>query len=453
MRRNADEDLRKLERAALAGNEEAAERLYKERTRRGLYQEVEIPSRWISLLGPHAEVSDDADEIEVKDEHATPGWPPMTAYLVANGPAESTYVRVGDLDYEGVLHAPDIVDGALKDIAAWDGATRTVRLRVVPDPLRRNSVDENRRREQRRAGSTGDNEDRLKAAISAERSDGEAARIDRLVRYATWRVGEVMRPNAPGAWDRDALQITPQAIANMILEAGRTDSRVDDCVLERFRQRRWCVEERHEEPCFYDGCADCEENCAPPEEGGGSPRYNHKIAAAFVIPHDDEMALGIKAVVTPGFQDGMTPTFRLAFGDAFRVWPAWSNLAATTPSLKTYEEHAVDTDDVRVWDNGGRTADRFTVLMQGETDDEPFYLTISSSQHPSHPQGIWIVDTEAVIDIDGDNALGLELTPWQELLPQGVLNAIWATRGSQIVRLPRALAERWARLTLANYWS
>ena len=110
-----------------------------------------------------------------------------------------------------------------------------------------------------------------------------------------------------------------------------------------------------------------------------------------------------------------------------------------------------DVDAVSGWDNFGRTADRFTILMQGETDGEPFYFSILSNASPSHPgRGIWMRESETHDPVDAE---GAQLEPWQERLPTDVLNAIWEERGRSIVRVPRELAERWAVLVRGDYWS
>ena len=336
-----------------------------------------------------------------------------------------------------------------------------------PDCKYRRNGDEELRRRQRRAKTTSDQEDLLQAAIAAERADGQAARVQRLVHYAVWRVGEVMRPRDPAAWEREGGEVTPKVIASLILSATRLDSASPgrgsalntSAVIEDFRQRRMCVEEHHDEPCVYDDCDACQD-CVPPEEGGGAPVYRQKVAAAFAFARPDEVAIGIMATVTNdgglvsaprSWTQSTTNPFRVAFGDDFRHWPLWDQVARRAVSLKGYEEELTDVDDVRVWDNFGRTADRFTILMQGETDGEPFYFSILSNASPSHPgRGIWMRESEPHDPVDAE---GAQLEPWQELLPTDVLNAIWEERGRSIVRVPRELAERWAVLARGNYWS
>lgn len=356
----------------------------------------------------------------------------------------------------------------------------------------RANMDEDRRGLERRARSTGAPDDAFRADVAAERSDGQARRVNELVRYAVWRVGEVMRPRDPMAWERARGPVTSKAIASMLLDACRLEdataarkkptdrakrkkprgagsefrgsSITTSVAIEDFQQRRPCVEERHEEPCVYDGCAACEEECIDPEEGGGCPRYRQKVAAAFAFARDQQIALGIKATSTDhwgliasprSWVDSSANPFEVVFGHQFDSWPLWATLLGITPSLAQYEEDLFDTDDVRVWDNGGRTADRYTILMQGrpsDEDDNPSYLTITSSRNPTNPQGVWLMSTDASVDVDDDETNGPELDPWTELLPQDVRNAIWEERGRSIVRLSREVAERWARLTLAGYF-
>lgn len=350
--------------------------------------------------------------------------------------------------------------------------------RLAGRELRRNS-DESRRREQRRAGQTNSDEDILRSAIADERSDGQAGRLNRFVNYALWRVAEVMQPKNPAGWLRgrgEEAPFTPYDMGATILRSIRFEASrrptwkgegdppaaiQTSVVVKSFQQKRPCYDPRHGEACSYDGCPACEEDCALPQEFGGVERYYRKVAAAFAYTHGDELALGIKATPTQDTNvskrqtiDGRTNPFRTVFGDSFMGrWPGWeerSPLSRRMVPLDAYEDQISDVDEVRVWDNMGRTADRFTILMHGEVNDEPFYVSILSSASPTHPQrGIWMIESETSLH----DAEGLELDPWQELLPIDVLNAIWEERGRSIVRVPREIAERWATLTLGNYWS
>lgn len=394
--------------------------------------------------------------------------------LIARHGHEANYINFGEVHSDSVWRYIE----KLKRHREWDGKVRA----KIRNP--RPNMDESRRGLERRARSTGAPDDLLRHDVASERADGQARRVEELVRYAVWRVGEVMRPRDPGAWERAGGPVTSKAIAALILDAIRLDDAgkakraktkksghrgsaiTTSVAIEDFQQRRPCVEERHEEPCVYDGCRDCLDNCIDPEEGGGAPRYRQKVAAAFAFARDAEVALGIKATVTDqhglisgprSWVDSSSNPFEVVFGHQFEHWPLWVTLMGLTPSLAIWEEDLVDTDDVRVWDNGGRTADRFMILMQGQTprdaeDGEPFHLTISSNRQPTNPQGIWMIDTDAAIDLDDTDVIGHELEPWQELLPRDVRDAIWDTRGRSIVRLPRELAERWARLTLGGHF-
>lgn len=331
-----------------------------------------------------------------------------------------------------------------------------------PPPAKRNphrNMDERRRKLERRARASGSLEDAARAAVDAERADGgQARRIDRMVRYGVWRVGEVMNPRDPNAWERNSEHVTTRKIAELVLRAstGAGDVLLRDVVSEQFRQRRLCVEERHDRPCVYDGCVACEEECVPPEDGGGAPRYDWKTASALVMAHGDELAIGIRAMPSLGGPSGVG---RSSLGVMVHGSPRWDGddgLRRRCTTLDQYEEDLVDVDDVRVWDNGGRTADRFTILMQGEIpkgddDGEPFHITITSNSYPNHPQGFWM-RSEATIDLDDTEQTGVEQEPWTELLPRGVLDAIWADRGAALVVVPRQFAERWAVLKLAGYF-
>ena len=46
---------------------------------------------------------------------------------------------------------------------------------------------------------------------------------------------------------------------------------------------------------------------------------------------------------------------------------------------------------IDTWDNGGETADRFTIAISGLSldDDEHNTFIIGSSSNPTHPQGFW----------------------------------------------------------------
>jgi hypothetical protein len=43
--------------------------------------------------------------------------------------------------------------------------------------------------------------------------------------------------------------------------------------------------------------------------------------------------------------------------------------------------------NIRIYDNGGKTFDRFTVIYMGEPEGNGLYGARGMSEHPSHPQG------------------------------------------------------------------
>lgn len=348
--------------------------------------------------------------------------------------------------------------------------------------------DETRRDTERSARASGDPESAFRAAVRAERGDGLATRVDRFVEWSLWRSGEVFRPQNPGAWAHEP-HLDRKKIAELVLSVAKLEHGLeeqaaipgvpapgywrptDDSItavetsiyVEEFQQIRPCVEERHDEdPCTYDLCAPCLEDCVPPEEGGGCLPYNHKVAAAFVVSNGEEMVLGIKAA--PTFFGANAPTDTRMMDDVFGHW--WgtggqSRLRRLTRAM-TLDQHDEALNDglefqagtVQVWDNGGRTADRFFILMEGEKpsasgsdESDPDYLVISSSRHPSHPQGIWI--THEFGDHEPD-AVALE--PWTELVPPDVLDAIWSTRGSPLLRESNEVIVRWALLVLGGFF-
>ena len=45
-------------------------------------------------------------------------------------------------------------------------------------------------------------------------------------------------------------------------------------------------------------------------------------------------------------------------------------------------------DSVRIYDNGGKTADRYTVVFMAQPQSRGLYSCISMSEQPFHPQGV-----------------------------------------------------------------
>ncbi len=43
---------------------------------------------------------------------------------------------------------------------------------------------------------------------------------------------------------------------------------------------------------------------------------------------------------------------------------------------------------IRIYDNGGKTADRYTVVYMDEPEGKGLYGARGMSEHPTHPQGI-----------------------------------------------------------------
>ena len=45
---------------------------------------------------------------------------------------------------------------------------------------------------------------------------------------------------------------------------------------------------------------------------------------------------------------------------------------------------------IECWDNGGKTADRFTIAISGlmSVEDEPYTYFLGASKNPYHPQGV-----------------------------------------------------------------
>lgn len=43
--------------------------------------------------------------------------------------------------------------------------------------------------------------------------------------------------------------------------------------------------------------------------------------------------------------------------------------------------------NVRIYDNGGRTFDRFTAIFMDWRERSGLYVALGMSEHPSHPQG------------------------------------------------------------------
>ena len=71
----------------------------------------------------------------------------------------------------------------------------------------------------------------------------------------------------------------------------------------------------------------------------------------------------------------------------------------------------------RVYDNGGRTADRYTIV----TISKPFY-SIYSSPAPSHPLGVWgAEETQEPVDEYESDHLGRRIPSGK--LPESVVKA------------------------------
>ena len=45
------------------------------------------------------------------------------------------------------------------------------------------------------------------------------------------------------------------------------------------------------------------------------------------------------------------------------------------------------TNEIRIYDNGGKTFDRFTVVYMNEPEGKGLYGARGMSEHPFHPQG------------------------------------------------------------------
>ncbi len=291
----------------------------------------------------------------------------------------------------------------------------------------------------------------------------QAEILDRFVKYAVWRSGEVMRPRNPMSWENDGplgcrrvVEIVNECLGRGIAESvmrERPSPVVYDIAVEAFQQVRPCVDERHHEPCAYDGCQACLEECIPPEEGGGAPAYDRKVAAVFAAPLvDDQLLIGIKATperLRNGWPGGSADPLYVVFRERTQaIGSGESRRLGVTPNL--FMERLVDTDEVRVYDNGGRTADRFTILMRGETDEDPWDIAIAASANQA-PNGVWMT-IEAAFDPDEPGEVGRELDPWQELLHRDVLDRLWDERGAEILRVPCEVAALWVDLVRVGHF-
>lgn len=143
-----DERRRRLERAAKAGDHDAAARLRQEEARLGMptsalqvvwrpadditIQAVDIPSWWIAELGPH-----ESADFEILDSRWTDGAPPVEAQLLRG--TEATYVQIfsdpaGAQNMLGDFDADDLVDGNTISLSRVWGAgpnSRLLRVRIV----------------------------------------------------------------------------------------------------------------------------------------------------------------------------------------------------------------------------------------------------------------------------------------------------------------------------------
>lgn len=345
---------------------------------------------------------------------------------------------------------------------------------VVETPVRRNSnSDEHLRRLERARLAYPDDVTALIAyARELDRVGrpgmAQAEALDRWVKYGVWRSGEVMRPRDPMSWERDGTlglrvvaNIVNECLAPMHAESimrGRPSGVVYDSAVAPFQQVRPCVDERHDVPCPYDGCEAClEEGCVPPEDGGGAPVYDRKVAAVFAASLiDDQLLIGVKATparVVNGWPGGSADPIYIVFGEHSR---AVASGVASGESLRrsaTLDNFkSLDAENVRVYDNGGLTDDRFTILRRGNVDGEPWALTISASVNQDS-DGVWMSYESSFDPDDPDEHVGRELVPWQELLHRSVLDRLWDERGPAILRVPRETAALWADLVrLGHFW-
>lgn len=314
----------------------------------------------------------------------------------------------------------DILDGGHRTSAAAHAGLKEIPAYVLREEKRMNG-DEDRRRRERRARETGSAADAFRAAVAAERVDGQARRLDRWVEYALWRMGEVVTPGDPMKFQRDPSitmyedelpAFSKAHVARLVARSRGGNVAVSG--------GQWGID---------------------PIGGWG---YTRVIVGAYSRERDGQVCLALKATPAVGgnraFYRDLFP--RLVGDDVF----------ASAVSLDRYEEDAVDTDDVRVYDNGGETADRYTILLRGEVQEEPFDLTIGANAHPDHPQGIWM-HVESSFDPDEPGHVGQELVPWTRLVSPGLFHTLWDYRGHAALKVPNEIAHRWVELVLGGYFS
>jgi len=296
--------------------------------------------------------------------------------------------------------------------------------------VRRNS-DELRRERERLARTSGSAEDAFRAAVEAERLDGQASRLDKVIGDNIWKSGEVVNPRDPAAWAFRDDRINKLKVAKLIDEAINNP---DD-----------------------DGSSWISVTETP------NPTRRPAFAASAFAWHNKPTSLvliGVKAVPFEAermagrwaWTDDRAP--ELVFGHtSFREPIDWTwvrdRIAVT---LDFWFENMLDADEVRVLDNQGRTADRYSILLSGRLPDgDPFYFGIACSAHPYHPQGVCFMGVEG-IDPENPRDDEIELDPWQHQVPADVFDLIWNERGRPIVKVPRELAERWALLVRGGHF-
>lgn len=95
-----------------------------------------------------------------------------------------------------------------------------------------------------------------------------------------------------------------------------------------------------------------------------------------------------KSVLSPDYSQGrILPSGQLQPGiprhadvdDAVEVW----NQSLLDCPCSTWKEQDEDDPTLEIWDNDGKTADRYTIFFD-ESDD-----CVGSSSSPFHPQGFW----------------------------------------------------------------
>jgi hypothetical protein len=329
-------------------------------------------------------------------------------------------------------------------------------------------MDEQRRALERRARGSGDIDDEFRAAVSAERGDGQALRVQRIVESAVSRCNEAFSPG-----DRRGLSdsSTVDAVATLVRDALDLESdtvKLGEALVfsvahASFHQMVPCVRPSHGvQRTPWTKCRACRDDVLHPAGTGAIEEYDAKLLGWFARVVGNELVLGLKVVpttrrvisTTSPLERDLLPIlfgYGLGFsGDAY-VNGNWAFVRdRLAVSLDTYEETAFDADEVHVWDNGGETADRFTVIMEMLTDDGNEEIEFHSSRDPSHPQGVLSMSNDAE---PPDPETHRELVPWwMDLVPRGLFDAIWHTRGPAVVKIPLEIAERWVALQRGGHW-